>query len=327
MKKTELEKLVQQVTPISNNNIIYNLDKLGLISIYGPDCEVFLQGQLTCDVQQVIQNKMSIMGAHCNAQGRVLTCFRLFYSEQNYYMVVPKLMLDYTISCLRKYILNSKVNIVDSSTTLSRIGINLNRTEIIPELLPKKILPGQIINFIGVIIIRLYGTHPRFEVHGTDDKITKFLTKFRDNVTLEQYEQWHLLDIISGIPAIYPQTAGIFLPQMLNLQAMDGISFSKGCYTGQEIVARSHYRSAVKRIMFLAYITNVSFTPIPGDEILVIQSNKIKHIGKLVDISNFYPSISGYMMLVVLPKNYERDSILKLNTVNGPEIYILCDNW
>jgi folate-binding protein YgfZ len=135
------------------------------------------------------------------------------------------------------------------------------------------------------------------------------------NVTFTGAEPWRLLDILAGIPTIYPETVEAFVPQMINLDVLDGISFQKGCYTGQEVVARTHYLGKLKRRMVLARVDGDD-PPRPGDALFSPQADASQSAGRLVDVAK-HPD-GGYAVLAVALIERTEQGVLQLGDASGP---------
>ena len=201
---------------------LFTLRDLGLLKVSGPGALKLLQGQLSCDMEAMLPGT-GAMGAHCNPQGRVISLFYAARIHDDFYLAMPLPLIPIAMSALKKYAPFFKAEVQDASGSYQIIGA----TEI-----PHAILPDAVI---------------KLPSH-TNRKILLVQTV----ATLEQEaaEHWKLLDMREGIPAIYPQTSGKFLPHDLNLPALNAVSFSKGCFTGQEIIARMQYRGKPKNHLY-----------------------------------------------------------------------------
>jgi folate-binding protein YgfZ len=199
------------------------LPELGTLRFHGPDARAFLQGQLSNDLAQLRPGALLRAGLH-NAQGRTLALLTLLaWSEQDLGAILPLELLADVAATLRRYLLRARVAISDESAALRVFGLLLSTDTPLPAgALPLGagralcVLPAAAAAPSGVPLGR---------------------------------EPWRALDIASGLPQVYRATSGQFVAQMLNLDCIDAISFSKGCYIGQEVIARAHYRGRVKRRM------------------------------------------------------------------------------
>ncbi|MCU7968219.1 MAG: folate-binding protein, partial [gamma proteobacterium symbiont of Bathyaustriella thionipta] len=134
----------------------------------------------------------------------------------------------------------------------------------------------------GMQLIRLHGDKPRFECVGSTDTIQSLWESLQTNAQLLNTAHWKLIDIHAGIPNVFASSKEAFIPQMLNLQALDGINFKKGCYTGQEIVARMQYLGTLKRRMYRAHCATEKL-PLPGDALYSATSKSGQGSGNIVD--------------------------------------------
>jgi folate-binding protein YgfZ len=259
-------------------NQLVQLNELGIIHCHGPDAEKFIQGQLTCDAHEV-NATFSLPGAHCDRKGRVIANFRLAFFEGAYLIIMPKLMLSTLINSLKHYAMFSKVTLCDESPNWSIMGLCANSTDI-GEHLPISI--NSAVTHNSGIVIRVYGQTTRHLILNKNPSHAHELQKkLEEQADLLPYSYWELQEIKSGIAYILPNLASLFTPQMLNLQKLHGVSFDKGCYIGQEIIARTEHLGHLKRHLYLGTI-NTETPPEPGCKI--VNENDTK-IGVLVNIS------------------------------------------
>jgi len=218
-----------------NKITFYQLKTLmSLISFSGKDAATFLQGQVTCDVLTVPQSG-SLLGALCNHKGRVISTFQLMKKGDDFLMLLPKEMSEIIIKHLNKFIFRSQVKIQDSSDQFTVLGCTTTLNEEIQKKLPAFTTKISIAHKPDLAIL----IYPESSL-----ALIQQSELIRIGTTLEN---WHQALTNSCYPEISLATSELFIPQMLNLDLLDGISFKKGCYTGQEIIARMHYKGSVKR--------------------------------------------------------------------------------
>jgi len=297
----------------------------GLIMAQGPDADAFLQGQLTCDVRQATLDR-SLLGAFCSPKGRVLACFRLFRREDAVYLELPHELVAPTLNRLRKYVLRAKAALEDASDRLIRFGIaGPNAEALLRERLGA--IP-ETVNGVahttddgsGITVIRSSGTiAPRFELHGPLPEMQALWNALEGTVIYAGAAPWRLLDILAGIPKIYPETVETFTPQMMNLQLLGGISFQKGCYTGQEVVARTHYLGKLKRRMYLARV-DAAASPRPGDLLFSPQTDASQNAGRIITAAD-HPD-GGYAVLAAALIECAEQGVLQLGDADGPALHI-----
>lgn len=243
---------------IGKNNSIDLID-LGLIRINGKDVKQFLQGQLTCDLEE-ISAEQSRLGAHCDVKGRVIASFRLFFYQNNYYFLLPLNMLPLLLASLQKYAVFSKITLTDVSKDWQKIGLY---GPYLKELLNAQKLyvakENEVAEFNNKLSLSIPGPVPHNILLAPASESIGFF----DALEQQNIDHWHLLDIMAGIPTIYPETSSQFTPHQLNFPQINGVSFNKGCYIGQEIIARTHYLGKSKSRLY-----RVSFQddnpPLPG---------------------------------------------------------------
>jgi folate-binding protein YgfZ len=214
------------------------LSDRGFIKVTGTAAEKFLQGQVTCDVRTVKEN-VSSLGAHCNVKGRILFTFHLFYFDEAYWLCLPKSQIDCAVQALKKYAVFSKVSIEDVTHSVAALGFIQD-----PAFYPKNQHLSEELphNF------SLRGKIPRTQLIASKEWIEGYIN------TLEKAREttqaaWKFIDIQSGIAEVYPETREQFTPHELNYHQLGAVSFDKGCYIGQEIVARMHYLGKLKSVL------------------------------------------------------------------------------
>lgn len=308
----------QQLQAAITGNILCDLSHQGLIALSGPDAGSFLQGQVTSDVQKV-SAVHSQSSAYCSPKGRILASFRIFQRNDIYYLRLPREMLEPTLKRLRMFVLRAKVTLEDASDALVSIGLSGPDAEaLLRETLSRvPVQLDEVVHIEGITAIRLAGIHPRFEIHADLELIKALWTTLAAQSTPAGLEPWRLLDIRAGIATIYPETADSFVPQMTNLHLLGGVSFKKGCYTGQEIVARTQYLGKLKRRMYRARVDS-TIPPRPGDELFSPQTGPSQSAGKIVDACR-HPNGGYEVLAVVLTDSAENGTVL-LGNENGPAL-------
>ena len=204
----------------------------------------FLQGQLSNDTGRLAQHA-PLFAAYSSAQGRVLSLIYLLPHSGGVAAILPRELLAPTLERLKKFVLRSKVKIEDAAETLVVAGYH-GDDALRAVGLPVPEAPGQYLEHQGVGIAGV-GLERRFWVIGPAAQ-APFASSSESAARAEH--DWRMADIRAGLPQIYAATSEIFVAQMLNLDLLDGISFTKGCYTGQEIIARTQHLGRIKRRLF-----------------------------------------------------------------------------
>lgn len=292
---------------------LVDLSYLGLIRLSGDDVRGFLQGQVTNDVRQVTPDHAQL-NSICSPKGRMLANFFVFERAGELYLQLPLKRLDTVLKRLQMFVLRSKVTLSDASDELVRIGVaGACADGLLPEVPADS--PGSVLAVPPLTIIRLPGERPRYELVGPPADIQAIWEQSVKQAQPANPDFWPLLDIRAGIPTVYEDTVEAFVPQMANMQLIDGVSFTKGCYTGQEVVARMQYLGKLKRRMYLAHVTTDA-SPRPGDELFSPGSESAQGAGRVVDAR---PSPDGgYDVLAVAEISTAEGSILALGEQNGP---------
>lgn len=279
-------ELSQDLAKAQHQTIISPLLQYGVIAITGNDKATFCQGQFTNDVAKVSADQ-SQLSAFCSPKGRMLACFRLFCKEEMYYLRLPSAQLPSVLKRLRMFVLRAKVTLSDASEQMLGLGISGADADALMQSVLGISPPANINQALlhnGLLVLQVPGLRPRFELWGDAATIQTCWQSCHQQATALAPEVWDWLDIQAGIPDVYPATNDEFIPQMANLDQLDAISFAKGCYVGQEIVARMHYLGRLKRRMFRLWL-NTDTPPTPGTDLFAPELRGEQSIGKIVRAS------------------------------------------
>ncbi len=278
----------QSLQATATTNTLCDLSHLGLLALTGEDATTFLQGQVTNDVKALNGNNAHFTG-YCSPKGRLMALFLAFSYNNTLYLQFNQSLLAPVMKRLKMYVMRAKVDIQDASNRLIRFGINgPQAADMLAQVLSTVPAENYTMAPITVAqqsvgaIIRLPSieTHQRFEVLIDTDHAQDIWDKLKANCQLIGKPCWDWLDIQTGLPDIVEQTQEQFVPQMLNIDCLNGINFKKGCYTGQEIVARTHYLGKIKRRTYLATIAS-SQSPQPGEKVVDGDGNEVGQIVKV----------------------------------------------
>lgn len=269
---------------LDERTTIADLSHFGLIAVSGTAAEILLQGQFTNDVYQVAENRAQL-SAWCSPKGRVLSNFLVFRRAPFLYIQLPNSLLDTIIKRLKLFILRADVCVTNASDELVRIG--LSGPDASTELAkiygrPPSSAIHAATHFDDTTVIRLHGTTPRYQVVAPERSMTALWRKLSAKASAVGHATWTLLDIRAGLATVYPETSDEFTPQMLNLDVIDGISFSKGCYAGQEIVARTQHLGRLKRRTYLARV-DCDLLPEPGDTLHHSIGQEARPVGRVLN--------------------------------------------
>ena len=300
---------IQELQATANDTVICDLSHLGMLQLEGADTLTFLQGQVTNDIKLLTEHNAHYTG-YCNPKGRLLALFLAFSHHDHVHLQLPKELVESIAKRLKMYVMRSKVSIEDVSTSIIKIGINgPNAAKLLQPFFTE--VPEQdyqLVSFENAALLKLPGTTARYEVFTNLENAMVFWNALKLHAKPVGAACWEWLEIQAGIPEVTLSTQEEFVPQMLNLDALNAINYKKGCYTGQEIVARTHYLGKVKRrtqLGHIAYSAPSESAPKTGDDIL---DNNKQVIGKIVRCA---PSIeAGFDVLAECRlENLEQEGI------------------
>jgi tRNA-modifying protein YgfZ len=267
----------------TNNHTLCDLSHLGLLEVSGADAVTFLQGQVTNDVK-LLNGSNAHYSAYCNPKGRMLALFLAFAHNHHLHLQLNRELLEPTMRRLKMYVMRSKVEIKDVSDSISKFGINGLEASLMLEGVFNQI-PSEdyeLITLDNATLLKLPSVNgeARFEIFTDAPNAPRIWDALKNNCLVVEKPHWDWLEIQAGIPDISLKTQEQFVPQMLNLDILGAINFKKGCYTGQEIVARTHYLGTVKRRTYLAEIT-ANTAPNAGDKVFDATQNEIGQIVRI----------------------------------------------
>lgn len=225
------------------------LDDRGLIRVTGEDAESFLQGQLTQDMA-LVKKGQSLLAAHCNPKGRILSLFRCYFWQNQFFLDHPAALEAPALKRLTMYKLRAKVSLECASSLVSRTALwgNTMRFALQERGWEVSDQPGSTTELAeGLLSCLSKDRWVLLSSASYAEALRAQLTK----ITPKSDQGWQLTSVCAGEPEVLPLTVDTWIPQMLNLDQLQGVSFKKGCYTGQEIVARAHFLGRVKRRMRL----------------------------------------------------------------------------
>ena len=303
-----------------DSNVLCDLSHFSTVVVAGADAAEFMQGQFTNDISKV-DDEHSQISAFCNNKGRMIANFRLFKYQQNYFISISQDLVEKSIQHLQNYILRAEVAIQDVSEQLVHLGVSGKDAEsILGEFIDN---PGTEVDSLShnedYIAIRAAGTIPRYEIFCSADKAIDLWQAVSKTARIVNSDYWNLLNIRNGIPLIDSRTSEEFVPQMANMELINGVSFEKGCYTGQEIVARTHYLGKQKRRTYRIRI-DTEARPAPGEQLATETSTENQYTGTLVTV--FQTAETTFEALAVIQIKSAEEEKLKLKSSDA-EISIL----
>ncbi|NTV96182.1 MAG: folate-binding protein YgfZ [Thiobacillus sp.] len=252
--------------------VMADLSHWGLIAFAGDDSQDFLHGQITNDLRGLGLDR-AVFAGYCSAKGRMLANFLVFRRAGDFLVMLPEGVREAVQKRLTMFILRAKVKARDAGAEWVRLGLSgPGAGELLAETLD--CLPGS-------AIMAMAHTDAAFAIRLGDHRFDLFVAPAQAPAVWQQLAAqarpvgaaaWDWLMVDAGVPSILPATQDQFVPQMANMVELGGVSFQKGCYPGQEIVARSQYLGTQKRRLYLAHVEAEAkpgepvFSPASGDQ-------------------------------------------------------------
>jgi len=253
-----------ELTATAQATVLCDLSQFATLRVSGAEAQSFLQNLLSNDIREVNETRAQYSSFN-TAKGRMLATFLIWRDGDDYLLQLPTALALAMKRKLSMYVLRAKVSIGDNDAIL--LGLSGSRAQEVLQqqfgaVAENTLDVAQTENYTR--IIRLDDT--RFQLVTTPEHAPTLWSELISQVKPVGSPCWDWLNVHAGIPVILPQTQEQFVPQMANLDLIGGINFKKGCYPGQEIVARMHYLGKLKRRMYLAHIA-CDDAPQPGDEL------------------------------------------------------------
>lgn len=293
---------------------LMTLDDWALATITGKDSETYLQGQVTADVAQLTEHQ-HLLAAHCDAKGKMWSNLRLFRESEGFAWIERRSLRDTQLTELKKYAIFSKVAIApdDSRVLLGIAGFQAraaltNLFAILPDSENQAVREGD--------STLLWLEHPaeRFLLVVSEETAQRVTDALRGEATLNNSQQWLALDIEAGMPIVDTVNSAQFIPQATNLQALGGISFKKGCYTGQEMVARAKFRGANKRALW-SLAGTASRVPEAGEDLELQMGENWRRTGTVLAAVQL--DDGRVLVQVVMNNDMEPDSVFRVRDDAG----------
>jgi tRNA-modifying protein YgfZ len=296
--------------------IVTDLSALGVLHIHGEDAQTFLQAQLTSDVAALAPAATQYT-AWCSAKGRVLANGVLCRTgPAEYLWLLPAELAAPVHKRIQMFVLRAKVKLEDASSAFMRIGVGGPRAhEIIADRFGKTAGEHELLQSEGGSALALPGA--RYVLLLAPQHASQWVSAVVQDATPAPYAAWQWLTIRAGDAMVTTATQDLFVPQMLNGDALGAVSFTKGCYPGQEIVARMRYLGKLKERLFLAHLRSDRL-PAAGDPLYAPAFGE-QACGTIVDAA---PAPEGGVdVLAVVQIDAAQD--MHLGSRDGPSLDLL----
>jgi len=289
------------VTPITS----------AFLEISGNDAASFLQGQVSCDIN-LVTTQQAQLGAHCNPKGRVIFSFLALKIKDNYYLQLPNNMIETALKALLKYAVFSKVSLRNATDKLAAIGL------IGPS--GQQFLPTSVAHLMPELsFFKIPATENQYLIVGPSIKTTELYSALakHSNLSDSRPEVWKEAFLRNGLANIYPETKEQYTPHQLNYQLTGAVNFKKGCFTGQEIIARMHYLGKLKQAL---YQFRAETSEAPTLNLAIYSQEKEQAVGNIIDYCQ--DRDGKILVLAVVHNEYINDPLLHYK-MNGLETRLI----
>jgi folate-binding protein YgfZ len=299
-------------------SVVADLSQFGVLAAGGADARPFLHGQLSCDVEGLADGTAAY-GAYCTAKGRVLANFLLWPEAGTFFLVLPRTLVPDLQKRLQRFVLRSKVALEDRSEALVLLGAAgpaaAGALAKVADAVPVPIPAAPLQTARGADITTIALDRDRFAVVASVPRAPALWDRLAAVLAPVGTPCWEWLEIARGLPWITRATQDQFVPQMANLELIGGVNFRKGCYPGQEIVARTQYLGTPKRRLFLAHV-EVDAPPAPGAPL--VTDGGERSAGTVV---NAAPAPGGgFDLLAVVQTASAGSATVRLGSPTGPAL-------
>ncbi len=310
--------LAAELRTAEQNTVLCDLGQFGTLRASGEDAQTFLQNMLSNDIREVDAGRAQLSSLN-TPKGRMVASMLIWHSGDDYLLQLPRVMCEPMRKKLSMYVLRAKVKISDASDEIVTLGLSGENAQ---EILSRQFgeLPQQPfgVAYTGQAGVLKFGD-TRFQISTTVQHASALWLALGQDAQPAGSTCWDWLNIRSGIPIILPQTQEQFVPQMANFELIGGVNFKKGCYPGQEIVARMQYLGKAKRRMYLAHLDGGA-APQPGDELFSADME-----GQASGmIANAAPAPGGgYDVLAVVQTSSHESQTLHWKSLQGEALQFL----
>ncbi|MBD8120304.1 folate-binding protein YgfZ [Pseudomonas lutea] len=284
-----------------------------VLAVRGADAGKFLQGQLTCNIDYLSEAKATL-GARCTQKGRMQSSFRILLQGDGVLLAMASELIDAQLLDLKKYAVFSKSKLTDESASWVRFGLQDADSALVSLGLDLAQATDSVTRANDLIAIRV--SPARAELWVPVEQGDDVRTRLARHLPEASLNDWLLGQIRAGIGQVFGQTREEFIPQMINLQAVGGVSFKKGCYTGQEIVARMQYLGKLKRRL---YRLTMAAGELPEPGTALFSPVHSSAVGNVVVAAR---SDVGIELLAVLQADAAEDGNLHLGAADGEPLHM-----
>lgn len=253
-----------ELAAAASQTVLADLSHFGLVALAGEEAQTFLHGQITNDLRG-LREDAAVFAGYLSPKGRMLANFLVMKRAGDVLVMLPEALREAIQKRLSMFILRSKVKARNAGDEWVRLGVSgPGAGTLVAQALGLALPEGIMAMVQGDDAFALHLGGGRFDVFVSPAAAADLWRKLAAGARPVGTPAWDWLMVDAGVPVVLPATQDHFVPQMANMELLGGVSFTKGCYPGQEIVARSQYLGKVKRRLYLAH---VEAEAAPGDEV------------------------------------------------------------
>lgn len=297
--------------------VLAPLPALSVLRVRGTDALAFLQGQFGNDVREATPARAQL-SSYSTPKGRALAVFSLLGRPDGYWLLLPRALAGPVLKRLKMFVMRSKVVIDDASGEIVALGLAGEGAEaaLAAVGLPCPTTAWDCTEAGDLVLLRRPGARPRFILLGAPDALQALWPRLAGAARPVGPQAFRLLELLDGLPELQADTAEQHVPQMLNLDQLGGISFTKGCYPGQEIVARLHYLGNLKRRLYVGSSPNLPACATP----IYTAGDAAQPVGEVLDACL---AAEGAAVQAVLGIAAAEAGALHLGSADGPQLTLI----
>lgn len=310
-----------ELQSLNTQTVMCDLSHEGLLLVSGDDAAAFLHGQLSNDVLALDEGDAQIT-SWCSPKGRMLVTPLLWKISQGYFLQMPRSLQPAIQKRLQMFVLRSKVKLDDLSVDWVKIGVAGINSDALKANIHEVFgaVPAREMSSIHTDIGRVVClSSTRFEIIASAENAIEIWKKLTPNMVKVGAGVWDLLTIRDGMIQVLPETQDQFVPQAANFELIGGVNFKKGCYPGQEIVARTQYRGILKRRLVRVHV-ETDVLPKPGESIYAPEFGE-QAAGHIANVA-LAPE-GGFDALVVAQIESIKADSLRLNNLDGAALKVV----
>lgn len=290
------------------------LDHEGVLAVAGADAAKLLQGQLTCNLNY-LNAETSSLGARCTPKGRMISSFRIVPLGERFLLAMASELVEAQLADLKKFAAFFKAQLADDSAAWVRFGLSQGDGALLALGLDLAYDDGSLARNGELLAVRL--RDGRAELWAPAAEAATLRQRLAAQLAEGSVNDWLLAQVRAGVGQVFGATRELFIPQMLNLQALGGVSFKKGCYSGQEIVARMQYLGQLKRRLYRLHLAAGELPAIGAELFSPVHGSAV---GEVVLAAR---DGEASELLAVLQNNAAEDGRLHLGSLEGPVLQLL----